>query len=294
MAITVQGKMRRTTKPRVETIITGTAEHVQKQKAKPHKKPKYGKKFYLELAMKGARRLYMSAQRDGEDNVAKIQKGLNDWRAWFILDARTKSIRLDAHRSLALSNKDGLNRLNIGKTVAFRKFAKTVDQTEYEFKDSGKKEIFRLINKNKKCLTVHNYLNKDESLLMFWHCNKNPTQNWKKFEAVPDKKPKGKVWETPFYIESPLKGNRRIYMSKQSKGDDTVLKLNGDINDWRALFIVDKRTRSIRLHSNRGQAFSNQFAKTPKELLKSGRNACLRKFRKSGDQVGVQIHEKKI
>jgi len=294
MAVTIQSKMRDTKEPRVETIITGTADKVQKQKAAPLKKPVYGKKFYLELNMKGKRRLFMSGQKDGNDNVAKIAKGINDWRAWFVYDKRTKSIRLDAHRSLALSNKDSLSRLNVGKNIAFRKFAKTADQTNLEFKDSGKKEIFKLINKAKKCLTVHNYLNKDESLLMWWHCNKNPTQSWKKFEAVPQKKQKGKLWTTPFYIKSGLKGARNLYQSKQKQGDDIVLKISAEVDDWRALFIQDKRTGSIRLYSDRSVAVSNSAAKTKKDRLKTGRDAVLRKYTGQVDQISLIFANKKI
>lgn len=286
--------MRATKEPRVETIITGTSEKDQKQKAAPLKKPQYGKKFYLELNMKGKRRLFMSAQKDGNDNVAKIAKGINDWRAWFIFDKRTRSIRLDAHRTLAFSNKDSLKRMAIGKNLAFRKFAKTADQTDLEFKDSGKKEVWRLLNNAKKCLTVHNYLNKDESLLMYWHCNKNPTQSWKKFEAVPKKAPKGKLHTTPFYIKSGLKGARNLYHSKQKSGDDVVLKISDDVQDWRALFIQDKRTGSIRLHADRTLAISNTFAKTKKELLKTGKNVVLRRYKGSGDQVRLLFADKKL
>ena len=153
MAVTVQQKMRRTKDPRIEEIITGTANKVQKQFAKPLKKPQWGKKFYLELNMKGKRRIYMSGQQDGQDKIGKLKSKINDWRAWFIFDERTKSIRLDAHRSLALSNRDGLNRLNVGKAVAFRKFAATVDQIELEIKEGSKKGVFNVFNKAKKCLT---------------------------------------------------------------------------------------------------------------------------------------------
>jgi len=194
MSVTIQKKMRRTRAPRIEEVITGTANKIQKQFAKPLKKPQWGKKFYLELAMKGKRRVYMSAQQDGPDKVVKIKGGINDWRAWFVQDGRTRSIRLDAHRSLALSNRDGYNRLNVGKTVAFRKYAGTVDQDNIDIKEGGKKGIFTIINKAKKCLTTQNYQNKDENLLMWWQCNKNPTQHWHRMFQVPEKKLKGKPW----------------------------------------------------------------------------------------------------
>lgn len=194
MAVTIQEKMRKTRKPRVEEIVTGTANKVQKQFAKALKKPIWSKKFYLELNMKGARRIYMSAQQDGPDKVCKLKSGINDWRAWFIMDQRTRSIRLDAHRSLALSNRDGYNRLNVGKTIAFRKYDATADQIDLEIKEGSKKGVFTIINKAKKCLTTQNYQNKDENLLMWWHCNKNPTQSWKRFFQVPEKKLKGKPW----------------------------------------------------------------------------------------------------
>jgi len=292
MVVTVQKKMRNTAQPRVETIITGTSEKDQKQKAKPNKKPQYEKKFYLEMAMKGGRRLFMAAQKDGNDNIVKVKKGINDWRAWFIYDKRTQSIRLDAHRSLALSNKDGSDKL--GKTVAFRKFSKGADQTHLVFKDSGKKEIFRLTNKKQKCLTTQNYLNKDETLLMWWHCNKNPSQNWKKFGAVPAKKVKGKLYDTPFQIISNMKGGRKIYASKQKQGEDIVLKISDDFNDWRTMFIVDKRTQSVRLHSNKALALSNQVSKVPKDRLKTGKNVMLRKFKTQADQMKISFADKKI
>lgn len=81
----------------------------------------------LELIEKPHRRMYMSKQKDGKDIVVKIKTGQVDWRAWFAYDKRTRSIRLHAHKHLALSNQDGANRLNIGRVVAFRNYKNQVD-----------------------------------------------------------------------------------------------------------------------------------------------------------------------
>lgn len=292
MIVTVQDKMRHTRNPRVESIITGTSEKEQIQKAKPLRGPKWSKKFFLQSAMSGGRRVFMSAQRDGEDSVAKIKKGENDWRSWFIYDERTKSIRLDAHRSLALSNRNGAL-LKVGKTVGFRKYTATADQTNIFFADTGKKDVYKITNHAKKCLTTQNYLNKDETLLQFWHCNKNPSQGWYRKLGVAPKKIKGKLWDTPFFIQSTLPGNRRIHQSAQKQGDDIILKFGKDITNWIGLFIVDQRTRSVRLHANRKLAISNQDTKVEKDRLKKGKLVVLRNFENTVDQR-VEFNNKKF
>lgn len=64
----------------------------------------YTRKFLIRSHMHGNRRLYMSKEKVGEDNIVKIRKEINDWRAWFVYDRRTRTLRIDTKRDLALSN----------------------------------------------------------------------------------------------------------------------------------------------------------------------------------------------
>lgn len=48
--------------------------------------------------------MFMSAQEQGNGWVMKMNKQRNGWRSWFIYDHRTRSLRLESDRNLALSN----------------------------------------------------------------------------------------------------------------------------------------------------------------------------------------------
>lgn len=117
--------------------------------------------------------------------------------------------------------------------------------------------------------------------LTWWHCNQNPAQAWNQLKKVALKHPKGKLWESPFHIQSKMPGNRSVFMTKQKNGKDQVVKISKDVDDWRSLFIVDKRTRSIRLHSNRKLALSNQDSlEKGKKRMKKGKMVAMREYTK--------------
>lgn len=99
---------------------------------------------------------------------------------------------MESRRNLALSNQNGKN-LAIGKNVAMRRWKNTPDQ-DINFKKST------ITSKGRKCLTPHGYLNKDNIILTWWHCNKNKSQQWDRKGAEPKKAAKGKIWNTPFQL----------------------------------------------------------------------------------------------
>jgi hypothetical protein len=279
---------RQNDRPRIAETIDAKGdrifpEHVHKDK-KPE--PKFTKRFMLELAhAKGPLRLIVSKQVNGKDRVAKLDKNRIDWRAWFVYDERTQSIRQDSHRYLALSNQDSLNRFKLGKTAAFRKYTGTADQKEVTIKATTKKGIVHIVNKKKKCLNPELFKAKDNAFLTWWHCNQNPTQQWKRVWEVPIAHPKGKLYESPFHIISMMPGARHLYMSNQKVNDDKIVKISKDAKDFRAIWIVDQRTRSIRLHSDRNLALSVQDSiDKGKKRLKKGRLVTVRHFKKQYDQ----------
>lgn len=272
--------------------IKGVQYHKEKRPWPKGYFPQYGPKFMLELIEKPHRRMYMSKQKDGKDIVVKIKTGQVDWRAWFAYDKRTRSIRLHAHKHLALSNQDGANRLNIGRVVAFRNYKNQVDQ-RIVMRESKERGQYRIENAAKRCLSPTNMVNKDSVVLTWWKCNKNPLQEWKQVLKVPENKVKGKIHINPFHLTLKMTGSRRVYMSRQKQGKDQVLKIEKGRKDWRSIFIFDKRTKSIRLHSDRSLAMSNQNAKEEKLRLAKGKTVVMRKFKNTVDQR-LTIEDKNI
>jgi len=279
---------RQNNRPRIAETVDAKGDHIFVEHVHKDKKPepKFSKRFMLELAhAKGPLRLIVSRQQNGKDRVAKLDKNRIDWRAWFVYDDRTKSIRQDSHRYLALSNQDGLNRLNVGKIAGFRKYTGTADQKNVHIKATTKKGIVHIVNTKKKCLNPQNFQPKDNNMLTWWHCNQNPTQQWKRLWNVPIAHPKGKLWESPFHIFSTMPGHRHLYISSQKVGHDKIVKVSKSVKDFRAIWIVDQRTRSIRQHSDRTQALSVQDSiETGMARMKKGRTVTVRTFHNQIDQ----------
>jgi len=264
----------------------GIQHHKEKRPWPKNYFPQFSPKFMLELIEKPHRRIYMSKQKDGKDTVLKIKQGIADWKAWFVYDKRTRSVRLHAHKHLALSNQDGPHnlRLNIGKIVALREYKKTADQTIF-LKESKERGQYRIESKARKCLSPYNMVNKDQTLLTFWKCNKNPLQEWKQVLKIPLPKVKGVIHVNPFHLRLKMPSGRGLVMSRQKVGKDNILKLAKVTKDWRSIFIYDKRTKSIRLHSDRTLALSNQNTDEEKLRLAKGKTAAMRKFKNTADQI---------
>lgn len=74
--------------------------------------------------------VYVSDQKQGGGNTLKINREKMGDKSWFIYDHRTKSLRLEKNRDLALSNHytSGGDMLKEGKNAIFRKFKNEVDQ----------------------------------------------------------------------------------------------------------------------------------------------------------------------
>lgn len=132
--------------------------------------------FNIQSKMHGKRNVYVSKQMNGKEFVLKMRKGIVDWRSLFIYDKRTRSIRLHSNRELTLSNQDsdnkGEKRLKDGQNVAMRVWKNQMDQIT-DWSDD------KITNKARKCLTMRNYLDKEENLLTWWKCNKNDAQRWR-------------------------------------------------------------------------------------------------------------------
>lgn len=206
---------------------------------------------------------------NGKEFVLKVRKGLVDWRSLFIYDKRTKSVRLHSNRELALSNQDsdekGEKRLKDGKNVAMRQWKAQLDQITFMEDDKVK-------NKAKKCLTLRNYLDKEENLLTWWKCNKNDAQRWKhpffknkNGKTVVGKKNAGPVPKTApinlaklhgkeFHIrgqDGPRYGVRMDTRVKSPKSEINITSAPYDIFDKHQKFTWDQRTSTFRFFTNR-------------------------------------------
>ena len=107
----------------------------------------------------------MSAKEQGNGWVLKVNKVRNGWRSWFIYDHRSRSLRLEKDRRLALSNHyvQGKDQLVVGKNAIMRKFNNEVDQYIIL---KGK----LITNKANKCLTPFQYKLEVDNAVTWWHC----------------------------------------------------------------------------------------------------------------------------
>lgn len=120
----------------------------------------------------------MSAKEQGNGWVLKINKARNGWRSWFIYDHRSRSLRLEKDRRLALSNHyvQGKDQLVVGKNAIMRKFNNEVDQYIIL---KGK----LITNKANKCLTPFQYKLEIDNAVTWWHCKDLPVQKWVRVDA---------------------------------------------------------------------------------------------------------------
>jgi len=84
-----------------------------------------------------------------------------------------------------------------------------------------------------------------------------------------------------FQLKMAIKGGRIVYVNKEKSGPDHLLMLSKKPSKSRSLFILDKRTSSIRLASAPHLAMSNQATRG----VKLGGNVVLRKYNESKTQV---------
>jgi len=105
---------------------------------------------------------------------------------------------------MALSNQLGKGQ-KIGKNVEFRAFKNQPDQFVVV-----KKNKISAFKKSSKCLTPHHYKNKDDNLLTWWHCNRNPAQDWK-VTFIPRK------FKSGVRASSVLRSNKEIEAAKKRR-----------------------------------------------------------------------------
>lgn len=241
----------------------------------------------------GKRKVFMSKQKIGVDRVAKIKKNPSAHNAVFVYDKRTSTIRLQSQRTLVLSNRAGKG-VKPGHFAVFRNINSAQNgqvQKNQKLTFSGS----RIQNKAKGCLSVQGK-NKEEAALQWWNCVGKPTQKWEKVFQL-KKLPPANFNKMRFNIFLKMeKGRRNIFLSKERQGKNWVLKIVKKPNHWRSWFIMDKRTNSIRLFTQRHLALS-QAGKAGKV----GGLAVMRHFKK-GDKAQqtnvnghrIQIKDKKL
>ena len=135
-------------------------------------------KFQIRAPQDTDYNLYMSAQEQGNGWVVKGNKQKNGWRSWFVYDHRTRSMRLEVDRRLALSNHfaAGKDQLVVGKNAIMRKFENQVDQYII-LKDK------LVTNKAEKCLTPFQYKLDIDNSMTWWHCKDLPVQKWVRVDS---------------------------------------------------------------------------------------------------------------
>jgi len=130
-------------------------------------------RFLIKVEASGNRNAYISKEKLGEEYAVKLSKKPDSWRSWFIMDARTSTIRLFTQRHLALSNKSGKG-VKPGASLVMRAYSAKDDSQPVVI--NGKKIENK---KSKRCLSTANNENKDEVHLTFWPCTDGKdTQKW--------------------------------------------------------------------------------------------------------------------
>lgn len=84
-----------------------------------------------------------------------------------------------------------------------------------------------------------------------------------------------------FQLKLRMKGGKTVYVTKERSGPDHLLKIASRPNKERSLFIMDRRTSTIRLAVSPTLAVSNQFGRG----MKLGGNVVLRKYDGSPTQI---------
>ena len=86
--------------------MASEAKRIEVQEAETRIQPvANGVRFLLKSKMNGARQLFMNEKMGHGQLRVRIQNANpNNKRAWWVFDSRTKTIRADSHRHLALSN----------------------------------------------------------------------------------------------------------------------------------------------------------------------------------------------
>jgi len=78
----------------------------------------------------------------------------------------------------------------------------------------------------------------------------------------------------PFYLVLKAGGEKKVFMSKEKIGVDRIAKIKKEPHKRNALLFYDKRTKTIRLLSERNFVLSNKFGKA----LKKGHKAVFRRI----------------
>jgi len=174
-------------------------------------KPNYEKqRFFITSKAPGNRNVFLSKQKDGEGWVLKLRKPnpASAWRAWFIMDKRTGTVRHFTQRHLAISNQMGKGNKK-GKPAVLRAYDKTDRSQQLTFNGD------RFQSHAKNCLSTQNGENKDNVELTFWTCNGKPTQKWVR-----------NVQRTPYdSLCEKFKQDGGLYLRCPGKKDKLIKKL---------------------------------------------------------------------
>lgn len=223
--------------------------------------------FLMAQAGKTHRKVFMSKEKLGIDRVAKIKENPHPRNATFLFDKRTKTIRLASERNFALSSRMGKN-MKKGSAAVFRRIMDGKVEASQKL-TIGKSAVS---NNKKQCLQLAGK-NEDMAALQWWTCNKSAPQKIVRTDKT-KKKGKADFTKSRFLIRLAGKTQRNVFMSQETQGKDFVLKIAKRPANWRSWFIMDKRTSSVRLFTQRHLAIANLAGKGNKP----GKAMVMRKF----------------
>jgi hypothetical protein len=241
------------------------------------------KPFFIVLKAKGARKVFMSKEKEGIDRIAKIKENPHPRNSMFLYDKRTMTIRVQSERNFALGNKMDKG-LKPGHKAVFRRIIDGKVSEDQILAISGK----GITNKGGKCLDVEGEI-KEMATLNWWNCTPGrASQGFARMEKEEDKS-EVDFGRNRFQIKLDATGGRHIYLSKEKNGNDFVLKLSNK-KDWRSWFIMDKKTSTIRLYTQPQMTISNLAGKD----VKPGAPLVLRPYDKTDESQVVEINGHKI
>jgi hypothetical protein len=251
-----------------------------------------GIRFQIKSAMKGGRALFYHEHIGGHQWRLRIRNNA-PWnlKQWFVFDWRTRTIRAQGNRRLAISIQYGQRDWNRNGYNAVVRYYRNNDQYQRLRWFGSTRRTIR--DQGKRCLDVHGGSNTNNRHVIWWKCHNGANQGWiidrqgTKFPAYPIRD------GTRFLVRTRLPSRRPIAWV-----GGYMRLVNNDPYNARQWWVWDTRTKTLRSNASRGYAldirggFGNgkyvyvtRYSKRPTQLIRwfngsrrnirSAENRCL-------------------
>jgi hypothetical protein len=216
-----------------------------------------GKAFQIRSRMKTNRALFWSEHIGGHQYRLRIRDtnpGNN--KQWFIFDWRTRSIRPQANRKLAISIQNGGNNWFYYHYAAVVKPFKGEQLQKIRWFNGARQNIRDI---GVRCLDVHGNSNSNNRHVHWYKCHKGLNQSWyidQKGITYP-KQPLASGIR--FQIRSRMKQHRALYQAQHMGGGQHYLRIQDhNPDDKKQWWTFDARTNTVRAFYRRSHVLANR------------------------------------